>query len=311
MPNLDATANTLNKYPDIDKTLQNVKEDSINLTEEAIAQAAQEITQEVKAVVDDGDISTSRVKRSFRKWIFDQLDRVGQTAIALIAATIVALLTPLLVKLELIDEWQKLSNEYSSVLTASVGNNEILEKTVTISQTAEQLENQNTALIEALSAIEIGIDGLKSSDTIASNKSNIEALRSDIKVMLEAQSLKLDNLRNRLAETTKPASIVTRKVPVGKISSPVFVRKLESYISKGKSLRTKPSDLSNANLDAWIGEVYFFVSMMPSKDSELNTVKSHLYKIYSAQKPFSDPNYRLNQAIMVLNAVHSWAKIPG
>lgn len=162
--------------------------------------------------------------------------------------------------------------------------------------------------MEALSALEFQVADLKNTESVTSD---IEALKSDLASLISSQSVKIDGIKSSLAEKQKPNKAPVFHQPKSKTNSPQFIHKLEIYINKGKFLSQKQLNVEKEKLESWIGEVYFFVSMMPSKDTDLNIVKSQLHKIYSSQKPFTNSKYRLNQTIMVLNAVHSWAKIPG
>ncbi len=282
----------------VENTMREAEEKSKGIAEEALKRAALELTQDVSEHVNE-----EKKKRSFgnviKEWFTTQVSHISQAVIALMIATIVAFVTPLLVKFELMDELQELGQNLSTQLDKRNTQN-ILASSLEISDTTTQLTQQTTDIRTAF-------DDLK--EELSTSNAGIAASLSKqeqyIAQIVTTQNNKLDDLRNALLSQQA-------KNPSGDVKTTAQTQypahlgtKLNHYIAQGKSL-LKQETLEEQRVDAWVGEVYFFISLIPSPQDNLKNIKSSLQQIHMRAKPFNNDVDRIHHTLTALNALNGW-----
>ncbi len=282
----------------VENTLREAEEKSKDIAEEALKRAALELTQDVSGYVNEEKKKCS-FGNAIKEWFTTQISHISQAVIALMVATILALVTPLLVKFELMDELQELGQSLTTQLDQRNTQN-ILASSLDISdstaQLAQQTENLRTAF-EGLSE-KLNTRNAEISTSLTKQEQRIAQLISN-------QNKKLDELHiatisarpnntapnaKHLAQTQYPRNLDT---------------KLNRYIAQGRSL-LKQDDLDTQAANTWVGEVYFFISLIPSNQDNLDNIKSSLKQIHMRAKPFNDDNDRITHTLIILNALSDW-----
>lgn len=274
-----------------EEVLQSAESHSKDIADEALKKAAHDITQEIKQYASTDEQERPPITKTLTGWFSAQIHHISQTVVALLIATIVALVTPFLVKFELIDELQKLSNNLSNAV-ASNNTQGILESTTLISHTTETIEAQNKHIQSAFEDLE---------NLIGNERNKIASIEKTISNYAAQQDKQYALLTQRMA------SFQQLHKPNAPFSSEL-TKKLSRYIYTGKTL-LKAEEKNREEINNWIGEVYFFISLMPSQNIELNDVKDMLRQIHIAQKPFNDDPIRIQNTITVLKALQSWVTL--
>ncbi len=272
--------------------LQKAKSQSQDIAEEALKKAALDITQEIKQYASADEDKRPSIGRSLINWVNTQIHHISQTVVALLIAAVVALVTPLLVKFELLEEIQNLSRDISSTI-ASNNTQGLVASTSLISDATQTIASQNNDIQSAFDELQARIGN--ESDKMISIETSLSKVLSD-------QDKRFTQLNQKLTSLQRPA--VINPPPT---YSPEIGKKLSRYIRTGTTLM-KAED-AEREINNWIGEVYFFISLMPSHKIELDDVKENLRLIHAASKPFDDETVRVQKTITILKALQSWVSL--
>ncbi|WNO11024.1 hypothetical protein [Teredinibacter sp. KSP-S5-2] len=272
-----------------DEQINQARQAAVEITEETLRSIARDTAESVRSAMDE------KPKRGFKtiffEWFNEQVERIGRTVMALLVATVVAILTPYLVKYQLIDEFDSLSSRLSSAVSES-DSRDLIQQNLESSQKQISMEQQN---LDALNRIE------------DFNSSLVErwAALDQIQGELENQNVAIAGLSDRVANIKVPAPqpVANQKTEVNKKLS----QALTSYKKQGQALLVKPS--SERAVRQWLGEVYFFLSVIPSSSGTFDQVQREMQKIYQAEKPYENDQARLEKTLMILSAVNTWVSV--
>ncbi len=297
-PSIDTQTKKQTESEHVESTLREAEEKSKDIAEEALKRAALELTQDVSDYVNE-----EKKKRSFgnaiKEWFTTQISHISQAVIALMIATILALVTPLLVKFELMDELQELGQNLSTQLDKRNTQN-ILASSLDISDTTAKLTRQTDGLRTAFEGLNEKLNNSNAEITASLTKQE-----QRIAQLVRDQNKKIDELRVTIisqrpnTQNSDATNIVQAQYPRR------LETKLNQYISQGRSL-LKQDDLDTQEVNAWVGEVYFFISLIPSNQDNLDSIKSNLEQIHIRAKPFNDDTDRVTHTLIILNALNGW-----
>ena len=267
--------------------------------EEYVTQAVLGITTKIQ------ENTVAEERKSFlsiiKSWFAAQFNKLGQAILALAAALIIALVTPLVVKLELNEKLQDLSQSLVTMANDSHAQ-DILANTLILSETTDQIHSQNSDLVEAISTLETKLSTIQPPEIILSSLDNMENKIFSQEVSQQEHFADIQAQLKKLE--TSVARIQTPKQHHG-FNTSQLASKIAVYISQGKAL-----DLSNKEkINNWIGEVYFFVSIIPTQHIDLIEVKANLQDIYNAERQFDKDSLRVSRTLLILEALRSWMDV--
>ncbi len=282
----------------VENTMREAEDKSKGIAEEALKRAALELTQDVSEYANE-----EKKNRSFgnaiKEWFSTQISHISQAVIALMIATILALVTPLLVKFELMDELQELGHDLSTQLDKRNTQN-ILASSLDLSDTNAQLTQQATNIRTAFEDL-----NEKTNNRNTAILASLTEQEQRVSQLLREQNQKLDNLRSAFISQRASSGESNANNPL-QIQYPTHLStKLNQYISQGRAF-LKQEDLNEQRANAWIGEVYFFISLIPSNQDNLARIKSNLQQIHMRAKPFNDDIDRIHHTLIILNALNGW-----
>ncbi|MFL0800121.1 MAG: hypothetical protein K6L80_06730 [Agarilytica sp.] len=295
MPSIGSATKKSPENEQVASSLQQANEKSKDIAEEALRKAALELTQDIS---DSAKQDKPSFGKAMKTWLTTQISHISQAVIALMIAAIVALVTPLLVKLELTDELQALSHNLSTQLDNRNAQN-VLTSSLEISDTKTQLTQQTEDIRATISDLK---------ETLALNNATVaESLQQQerrVTQLNDQYSKTLDALNKTQITQQRESAKSTTAV----IYPPQLTPTLNRYISDGKRLLTQES-INKQDVDEWIGEVYFFISLMPANQNNLARIQSSLNKIYGSEKPFDEEIDRINHTLVILNALIKWTTL--
>lgn len=298
MSELEALASRAKDNNDLESGLLDAREKSMDIADEALRKAALDITQTIRSEAVTKD--TKSIKKTVIDFLKEQFNRFSHAVLAMLLATFVALIMPFLVKLELVDDFNQLSASLSSAI-ASNQPDKIFQSTLEINEKTDAIEQQNTEMMSAFAQLESMIYDVK----LGSDDTKVLELIAALESSLNIQNQKLTSLSksiNDIADKTQSTSYV----------EPARLKnKIAGYIATGNQLVIRRNEKLDAvnDINSWIGEVYFFVGIIPSSTIELDEVRSVLKSIHAGEKPYLDQYFRVSQTLLVLKAIQSWISV--
>lgn len=269
--------------------INRARQAAVEITEETLRSIARDTAESVRSVMEEKP--KRRLNTIILEWFNDQIERIGRTVMALLVATVVAILTPYLVKYQLIDEFESLSSRLSSAVSESDGR-DLMQQNLESSQKHISMEQQN---LDALNRIE----GFSLS--LVERWAALDQIQGELK----NQNAAIAGLSDKVAniKISAPQQAVNQKSQVNKKLS----QALNEYKKRGQSLLSKQS--SEVAIRQWLGEVYFFLSVIPSSSGAFDQVQIEMHKIYQAEKPYENDQTRVEKTLMILSAMDTWVSV--
>ena len=301
------TAEAQNKPPSKskDKATKN-KEDGL---EQAVEKAALDITSRVSDAVRQQE-KPKTLRQILSQWWLEQISRLSQAALAVLVALLVALLTPWFVKLQLGDTLTNASKGFLGSFETS-GALKLLEENAKISQEGVILGQQSVQAIEGLSTLKAQIED--QDNGIKGALDGIAYAQQELLSQIEFQSQRIDNLGEGLSSSIEAANRVQRVngdpelLRIAK-QSRAIIAQIDSYVAEGRRLRV--TDSLDSGVDAWISEVYFFVTLIPQEMGQVDQIKAVMKQIHLSERPYSDDELRLERSLIILSALKRWLSTP-
>ena len=270
-----------------------------------IKQVAQDITQEVQATAQEQVDQAKSIYRLFLDWLQGQLQRLSKAVLAIVLAALVSLAMPILVKIEMLDEFKLLSDEINGIsnftetkLDASLQS--VLQGQLnSVSQgeiVSDNLNDLSVALDQLAETYELG--GQRTLDQYANiTNANTDVLKQQYAEFQQQQMTRLNQIEQ---------SILTLQVPEQPaVFSDNVKAEIKRYLDRGNALK-RLGDLPSQEVNAWIGEAYYFVSLLPPQYGDLSVVKFNLERAYLGE---GNLNSRLNESLMILSAIERWSGV--
>lgn len=269
---------------------------SAELVDEALKKASVDITQTIRDEVKDSEGKS--IKRACMSFVKEQFGIASRGVLAMLFAAALAMIMPFLVKLELVDDFNRLSDSLTSAMESHQPE-KIFQSTVAISEKTEVIEQQNSRMMLAFSQVEKLLHDMRAETEGA----NTGAFQTEVAELLLNQSDKLDLLfkQNELSSIDKKPD---------HYASPIRLKnKITEYIARGQQLKTRLDNGKKDAANAWISEVYFFLGVIPESSLDLREAKVILKSIYVSEKPYVDEAMRVSQTLLLLNAIRNWVTL--
>ena len=274
---------------------------SAEITQEAIKQAALDITQEIQSSAEQEQPKTS-IYSAVKSWVGTQMARAGQALIALALAALVATVTPLLVKYEVAGEIQTLSHEFFAQLeNEQSATSALYAQASAISSSTQTLNQQSDEILATFAQLQQSLDDIRlaisSSPDIEGQQARIESNIARQNNQLQAFLLDLDSRIDTLSIKVEQSSTPQAKTH----SLKPLVAKIDEYIRRGRDLLGGP--LQQETFEPWLGETHYFVSLVSSQHLDLKEIKTEFKSVYRGQKDYRDAEDRVRSAILLLGAL--------
>lgn len=276
-----------------DASLDQFKSSSAQITEDTIKSIVQETAQSVTQ-----SIEAEKPKKGFKKvfvaWFNDQVEKLGRMVMALALAALVAVLTPILVKLQMADEIHAITATLTQVIN-STDSRQAIERNSQAQQQQLEIEQRNASTLDLLHS-ETLLQSEKLQEVVGVNEALVQ------------QDVKLDELRAALDNITRqPSTDASRVLQDRNKRLFKLSQELNRYISSGQKLLEKTPEVRGLN--SWVDEVYFFVSIIPSESGNFDEVRNIAKQIYTEEKPYDTQAKRVGKMLVVLRALDRWMKV--
>jgi len=283
---------------------------SQQISSDAVNQAALHITQKIDNLREQEQEKPVSFSQKIKLWLIDQVERMSQTVITLVAATLVAVLTPFLVKFQIVDELDTIYTQFTSTLDSSnqmsaQQNNTLLsEQSLLFTQKNDEIENTVNTYRDEIALL---------SEQSNENASTQEQHQAIIISRLQQQSEQLEKLSKLAADMPSrihipvaPNNQPTIAKTSHQLQFPGLSRQISLFIEEGTQLtRGTPNP---GDVEHWLGEAYFFVSLIPKEFGDMSASKTALRQVYTREKPFRADPERVAQTLVILKALERWSK---
>ena len=268
--------------------LHDVASVAANLKEEVIKQTTEAIQDEVRSVTDKIEAEKKGFLKRLRTWFKLQVDRISNTIIALLAASLMTIAMPYLVKLEMLSELDSPDSALGELVSLSVS-----EK---FDLTSTGISEKNSQMNDSISLIEEKIEKIE----LTSNNDQYPILAIQLNNLQVSQQKQISEIKRQIDEL--------KKVKLSRLNAlPKVTIKLNKLVQQGTYLITASSDESD--IKVWLGKVYFFVSMIKINSIDLTTTKQSLNTIYRMDKPIVSSDQRIQDTLLILGTLTDWIKI--
>ncbi len=289
MNNKNTPNNNADKLHPIQKPLSQLSDDVLEHANEAIQEQVRLATEKIE-----------QEKNSFihrlKVWASAQLSRISNTIIALLAATLMTVAMPYLVKLEMDSELNSLTSALTGLITTNVSEQ--------VNIRAQTFDKKDLQIENAISSLQL---------TLKEMQANTRNDQYPI-LAIQLNSLKLaqQNNHDKIAGLVSTLQIDQTS---NQLSSKLLHSKINSYILSGSDLLQ--DNMAEADIKSWLGEVYYFVSMMKLQAVDLSTAKQTLKGLYqlppplesALESPLDNQDPRIKKSLIILNVLNDWLKL--
>jgi len=257
-------------------------------TNEAKNQASQSMQADVQLAVDKIEQQKNSVVNRFKSWLSTQLNRISNTIIALLAASLMTIAMPYLVKLEMDSEFNSLTSTLGGLVSSQVSEQ--------VSLASINLEAQNSQLLNSIALIETNLSKLEASVHFDQTPFLLAKL-NNLAISQKSNYEKITTL------TDKQRNVISNHEQANQ----ALIHKLNNYLESGEQLLEKRNN--EAEIKSWLGEVYYFVSMMKLEKVDLSTTKTSLNELYQLDKPIVAKDERIQKTLIILRVLNDWLGI--
>ncbi len=281
MNNKNTPNNNADKLHPIKSALSHLPDDTLEHTSEAIQEqvrlAAEKIEQEKNSFI-------NRLKA----WVSTQISRISNTIIALLAATLMTVAMPYIVKLEMDSELNSLTSTLTGLITTNVSEQ--------VDIRAQIFDKKDLQIENAISSLQLTLK------EIQANTSNDQY--PILEVQLNSLKLAQQNNHDNHDKIIGLVNALKMDQDSNRLSSKLLHAKINNYILSGNGLLQ--DNMAEADTKSWLGEVYYFVSMMKLEAVDLSTAKQTLKGLYQRDKPLENESLRIQKSLIILNVLNDW-----
>jgi len=276
------------------------------LAQEIAQQTKSDIQEEVKAAAETFENEKQSFAFRLRLFLKNQIDKLGNAVIALIAAFIMALVMPFLVKLEMADEFGTISRSLDGLADdTSVSN--VIQKTQLLSQNTIALEQQNADIYLAVSGLSEKINSLP----VEAKEVDLTGVNAQLNELAFQQRSSMDEiaLGQQNSLNALKAQISDLKIEPEKIGPSVAKLKLQlsKQLIQGQQLLNASAE--DSLLREWITETHFLIGFIQLESTNLAGIQSTMSRIYQQEKPFEKAEDQTIQTLILLGALSKWVDL--
>mgnify|MGYP000428924145 CR=1 FL=1 len=262
------------------------------LSDDVLEHASEAIQEQVRLATEKIEQEKNGFLRRLKAWASAQLSRISNTIIALLAATLMTVAMPYLVKLEMDSELNSLTSTLTGLITANVSEQ--------VNNRAQTFDKKDLQIENAISSLQLTLKEMQ-----ANSRNDQYPI---LAVQLNGLKLAQQNNHDKIAGLVNTLQIDQTS---NQLSSKLLHSKINSYILSGKELLQ--DNTVEADIKSWLGEVYYFVSMMKLDAVDLTTAKQTLKDLYQLPSPLENAlenqDLRIQKSLIILNVLHEWLKL--
>ncbi len=268
--------------------IHQVADPHARLTEEIMDQASQTNQAEGQLATDKIEQQKNSFINRFKSWLSAQIDRVSNTIIALLVASLMTIAMPYLVKLEMDNEFNSLSSSLGGLVSSKVSEH--------MNLASSNLATQNSQMLNSIVTIEANLKELESK----TNNDQYPFLAAQLNNLQISQQNNHAMISTLIDDMKKPGTVKNR-------SNRAIISKIDNYFKAGTRLLENRA--SEANIKNWIEEVYYFVSMMKLEQMDLSIIKESLNNVYQLDKPLVSKDQRIQKTLIILGVMNDWLSL--